>query len=190
MDIKVGDLVLIEEGIYKGEKAIVERVLDNSVKLYVYDYGDKYVLKPEYVTKVESKQCGAEEDICKYEKFVVKNTLDDLIRPYVCNNAYSDAFSKPECENKQYSVQEIFDLAEEGDIFLDEYGCKYIYTDGTIYDYVNYEDITEQYYLGTIMKMKFFKVIEHSRLKINKKDLDNIVELLRDNGYNYEIEEV
>ena len=146
MDIKIGDLVLIEEGIYKGEKAIVKKTLDDLVGLYVCSNGDSNVfINSKYVTKVE---------------------------------------------NKQYSVQEIFDLAEEGDIFLDEDGCKYIYTDGTIYDYVNYEDITEQYYLGTIMKMKFFKVIEHSRLKINKKDLDNIVELLRDNGYNYEIEEV
>ena len=146
MGIKVGDLVLIEEGIYKGEKAIVKKTLDDLVGLYVCSNGDSNVfINSKYVTKVE---------------------------------------------NKQYSVQEIFDLAQEGDIFLDEDGCKYIYTDGTIYDYVNYEDITEQYYLGTIMKMKFFKVIEHSRLKINKKDLDNIVELLRDNGYNYEIEEV
>ena len=114
---------------------------------------------------------------------------------YVCSNGDSNVFINSKyvtkVENKQYSVQEIFDLTEEGDIFLDEDGCKYIYTDGTIYDYVNYEDITEQYYLGTIMKMKFFKIVEHhSRLKINKKDLDNIVELLRDNGYNYEIEEV
>ena len=146
MDIKIGDLVLIEEGIYKGEKARVEKTLDDLVGLYVCSNGDSNVfINSKYVTKVE---------------------------------------------NKQYSVQEIFDLAEEGDIFLDEDGCKYIYTDGTIYDYVNYEDITEQYYLGTIMKMKFFKIVEHSRLKINKKDLDNIVELLRDNGYNYEIEEV
>ena len=148
MDIKVGDLVLIEEGIYKGEEAIVIKVLGDIVRLCVCGDGDDsntFFMKPEYVTKVK---------------------------------------------NKYYSVQEIFDLAEEGDIFLDEDGCKYIYTDGTIYDYVNFEDITEQYYLGTIMKMKFFKVIEHSRLKINKKDLDNIVELLRDNGYNYEIEEV
>ena len=146
MDIKIGDLVLIEEGIYKGEKAIVKKTLDDLVGLYVCSNGDDNVfMNSKYVTKVE---------------------------------------------NKQYGVQEIFDKAEEGDIFLDEDGCKYIYTDGTIYDYVNYEDITEQYYLGTIMKMKFFKVIEHSRLKINKKDLDNIVELLRDNGYNYEIEEV
>ena len=148
MGIKVGDLVLIEEGIYKGEKARVIKVLGDLVRLCVCGNGDDsntFFMKPEYVTKVK---------------------------------------------NKYYSVQEIFDLAEEGDIFLDEDGCKYIYTDGTIYDYVNYEDITEHYYLGTIMKMKFFKVIEHSRLKINKKDLDNIVELLRDNGYNYEIEEV
>ena len=146
MDIKIGDLVLIEEGIYKGEKAIVKKTLDDLVGLYVCSNGDDNVfMNSKYVTKVE---------------------------------------------NKQYSVQEIFDLAQEGDIFLDEDGCKYIYIDGTIYDYVNYEDITEQYYLGTIMKMKFFKIIEHSRLKINKKDLDNIVELLRDNGYNYEIEEV
>ena len=146
MGIKVGDLVLIKEGIYKGEKATVKKVLDDLLGLYVCSNGDDNVfMNSKYVTKVE---------------------------------------------NKQYGVQEIFDKAEEGDIFLDEDGCKYIYTDGTIYDYVNYEDITEQYYLGTIMKMKFFKVIEHSRLKINKKDLDNIVELLRDNGYNYEIEEV
>ena len=146
MDIKIGDLVLIKEGIYKGEEAIVKKVLGDLLGLYVCSNGENNVfMNSKYVTKVE---------------------------------------------NKQYSVQEIFDLAEEGDIFLDEDGCKYIYTDGTIYDYVNYEDITEQYYLGTIMKMKFFKVIEHSRLKINKKDLDNIVELLRDNGYNYEIEEV
>ena len=146
MYIKIGDLVLIEEGIYKGEKAIVKKTLDDLVGLYVCSNGDDNVfMNSKYVTKVE---------------------------------------------NKQYGVQEIFDKAEEGDIFLDEDGCKYIYTDGTIYDYVNYEDITEHYYLGTIMKMKFFKVIEHSRLKINKKDLDNIVELLKDNGYDYEIEEV
>ena len=145
MNIKIGDLVLIEEGIYKGEKAIVKKTLDDLVGLYVCSNGDDNVfMNSKYVTKVE---------------------------------------------NKQYGVQEIFDKAEEGDIFLDEDGCKYIYTDGTIYDYVNYEDITEHYYLGTIMKMKFFKVIEHSRLKINKKDLDNIVELLKDNGYDYEIEE-
>ena len=147
MDIKVGDLVLIKEGIYKGEEAIVIKVLGDLVRLCVCGNGDDsntFFMKPEYVTKVK---------------------------------------------NKYYSVQEMFDLAEEGDIFLDEDGCKYIYTDGTIYDYVNYEDITEHYYLGTIMKMKFFKVIEHSRLKINKKDLDNIVELLKDNGYDYEIEE-
>ena len=146
MDIKVGDLVRIEEGIYKGEKATVERVLDDSIKLCFCGNGnrDVFFMKPKYVTKVQSKQ---------------------------------------------YSVQEIFDLTEEGDIFLDEDGCKYIYTDGTIYDYVNYEDITEQYHLCTIMKMKFFKVIEHSRLKIDKKDLNNIVELLKDNGYNYEVEE-
>ena len=145
MDIRIGDLVLIEEGIYKGEKAIVKKTLDDLVGLYVCSNGDSNVfINSKYVTKVE---------------------------------------------NKQYSVQEIFDLAQEGDIFLDEDGCKYIYTDGTIYDYVNYEDITEHYYLGTIMKMKFFKVIEHSRLKINKKDLDNIIELLKDNDYDYEIEE-
>lgn len=148
MDIKVGDLVLIKEGIYKGEEAIVIKVLGDLVRLCVCGNGDDsntFFMKPEYVTKME---------------------------------------------NKYYSVQEIFDLAEEGDIFLDENGYKYIYTDGTIYDYVNYEDITEQYYLGAIMKMKFLKVIEYSKVKINKKDLDNIVELLRDNGYNYEIEEV
>ena len=146
MGIKIGDLVLIEEGIYKGEKAIVKKTLDDLVGLYVCSNGDSNVfINSKYVTKVE---------------------------------------------NKYYSVQEIFDLAEEGDIFLDEDGCKYIYKNGTIYNYVNNDEITEYYYLGTIMKMKFFKVIEHSRLKINKKDLDNIVELLRDNGYNYEIEEV
>ena len=145
MDIKMGDLVLIEKGIYKGEKAIVKKTLDDSMlRLYVCSNNDGNVfVKPEYVTKVKKKQ---------------------------------------------YSVQEIFDLAEEGDIFLDEDGCKYIYTDGTIYDYVNNDEITEYYYLGTIMKMKFYKA-EHSKLKINKKDLDNIVKLLRDNGYNYEIEE-
>ena len=145
MNIKIGDLVLIEEGIYKGEKAIVKKTLDDLGGLYVCSNGDDNVfMNSKYVTKVE---------------------------------------------NKQYGVQEIFDKAEEGDIFLDEDGCKYIYTDGTIYDYVNYEDITEHYYLGTIMKMKFVKVIEHSRLKINKKDLNNIVKLLKDNGYDYEIEE-
>ena len=148
MGIKVGDLVLIEEGIYKGEKARVIKVLGDLVRLCVCGNGDDsntFFMKPEYVTKVK---------------------------------------------NKYYSVQEIFDLAEEGDVFLDEDGYKYVYKNGTIYNYVNNDEITEYYYLGTIMKMKFFKVIEHSRLKINKKDLDNIVELLRDNGYNYEIEEV
>ena len=148
MDIKVGDLVLIKEGIYKGEEAIVIKVLGDLVRLCVCGNGDDsntFFMKPEYVTKVK---------------------------------------------NKYYSVQEIFDLAEEGDVFLDEDEYKYVYKNGTIYNYVNNDEITEYYYLGTIMKMKFFKVIEHSRLKINKKDLDNIVELLRDNGYNYEIEEV
>ena len=147
MDIKIGDLVLIEEGVYKGEKAIVKRVLDDSIlRLYVCSNNDSNVfVKYEYVTKVK---------------------------------------------NKYYSVQEIFDLAQEGDIFLDEDGCKYIYTDGTIYDYVNYEDITEHYYLGTIMKMKFFKVIEHSKLKINKRDLNDVIKLLKGFGYDYEIEEV
>ena len=145
MDIKIGDLVLIEEGIYKGEKARVEKTLDDLVGLYVCSNGDSNVfINSKYVTKVE---------------------------------------------NKQYSVQEIFDLAEEGDIFQDEDGYKYIYKNGSIYDYADDDDITEYYSLGTIMKMKFFKVIECSKLKINKKDLDNIVELLRDNGYNYEIEE-
>ena len=148
MGIKVGDLVLIEEGIYKGEKARVIKVLGDLVRLCVCGNGDDsntFFMKPEYVTKVK---------------------------------------------NKYYSVQEIFDLAEEGDVFLDEDEYKYVYKNGTIYNYVNNDEITEYYYLGTIMKMKFFKVIEHSRLKINKRDLDNIVELLRDNGYNYEIEEV
>ena len=147
MDIKVGDLVLIEEGIYKGEKAIVIKVLDDLVRLRICSNGDSIVffMKPEYVTKIK---------------------------------------------NKYYSVQEIFDSAEEGDIFLDEDGYKFIYKDGSIYDYVDDDDITDYYSLGTIMKKKFLKVIEHSKLKINKKDLDNIVKLLKDNGYNYEIEEV
>ena len=146
MDIKIGDLVLIEEGIYKGEKAIVKKTLDDLVGLYVCSNGDSNVfINSKYVTKVK---------------------------------------------NKYYSVQEIFDLAEEGDVFLDEDGYKYVYKNGTIYNYVNNDEITEYYYLGTIMKMKFFKVIEHSKLKINKKDLNDIVKLLKDNGYNYEIEEV
>ena len=145
MDIKIGDLVLIKEGIYKGEEAIVKKVLGDLLGLYVCSNGENNVfMNSKYVTKVE---------------------------------------------NKQYSVQEIFDLAEEGDIFLDENGFnKFIYKNGSIYDYVDDDDITEYYYLGTIMKMKFFKIVERSRLKINKKDLDNIVELLKDNGYNYEIE--
>lgn len=89
-----------------------------------------------------------------------------------------------------YTVDEVFEVAQEGDMFLDEDGhTKYIYIGGTICDCVNYEDITEYCSLGTIMTMKFYKVVEHSKLKINKKDLDNIVKLLRDNGYNYEIEE-
>ena len=148
MDIKIGDLVLIEKGIYKGEKAIVKKTLDDLVGLYVCSNGDSNVfINSKYVTKMESKQ---------------------------------------------YSVQEIFDKAEEGDMFLDEnWYNKFIYKNGSIYDYVDDDDITEYYSLGAIMKMKFFKIVEHhSRLKINKKDLDNIVELLRDNGYNYEIEEV
>ena len=148
MDIKIGDLVLIEEGIYKGEKARVEKTLDDLVGLYVCSNGDSNVfINSKYVTKMESKQ---------------------------------------------YSVQEIFDKAEEGDMFLDEnWYNKFIYKNGSIYDYVDDDDITEYYSLGAIMKMKFFKIVEHhSRLKINKKDLDNIVELLKDNGYNYEIEEV
>lgn len=146
MDIKVGDLVLIEEGIYKGEKAIVKKVLDDLVRLYVCSNGDRNVyINPKCVTKVESKY---------------------------------------------YSVQEIFDLAEEGDVFQDEDGYKFIYKNGSIYDYVDDDDITEYYYLGAIMKKKFVKVVEHSKLKINKRDLSNIVELLKDNGYYYEIEEV
>ena len=145
MDIKVGDLVLIEKGIYKGEKAIVKKTLDDLVGLYVCSNGDSNVfINSKYVTKVE---------------------------------------------NKQYSVQEIFDLAEEGDVFLDEDEYKYVYKNGTIYNYVNNDEITEYYYLGTIMKMKFFKVIEHSKLKISKKDLNDIIKLLKDNGYDYEIEE-
>ena len=147
MDIKIGDLVLIEKGIYKGEKARVKKVLDDLLGLYICSNGDNNVfMNSKYVTKVE---------------------------------------------NKQYSVQEIFDLAEEGDIFQDEYGFnKFIYKNGSIYDYVDDEDITEYYSLGAIMKMKFFKIVERSKLKINKKDLNNIVKLLKDNGYNYEIEEV
>ena len=144
MDIKIGDLVLIEEGIYKGEKAIV------------------------------------------------KNVLDDLVRLCICSNSDKDVYVKPEHLTKmeQYSVQEIFDLAEEGDVFLDEDGYKYIYKYGSICDYVNNDDITEYCCLGTIMKMKFFKVIEYSNLKINKKDLNNILKLLKDNGYYYyEVEE-
>ena len=146
MDIKVGDLVLIEEGIYKGEKAIVKKTLDDLVGLYVCSNGDSNVfINSKYVTKVE---------------------------------------------NKQYSVQEIFDLAEEGDIFQDEDGYKYIYADGSINDYETGDDITNYFSLGIIMKKKFFKVVEHSKLKINKKDLDNIIKLLKDNGYYYKIEEV
>ena len=146
MDIKVGDLVIIKEGIYKGEKAIVKKTLDDLVGLYVCSNGDSNVfINSKYVTKVE---------------------------------------------NKQYSVQEIFDLAEEGDIFQDEDGYKYIYADGSINDYETGDDITNYFSLGIIMKKKFYKVIEHSKLKINKKDLDNIIKLLKDNGYNYKIEEV
>ena len=147
MDIRIGDLVLIEEGIYKGEKAIVIKVSDGFMKLRVCSNGDNNVfVNSEYVTKVK---------------------------------------------NKYYSVQEIFDLAEEGDIFLDEDGYnKFIYKNGSIYGYVDDDDITEYYYLGAIMKMKFVKTVERSKLKINKKDLNNIVKLLKDNGYDYEIEEV
>ena len=146
MDIKIGDLVLIEEGVYKGEKAIVKKVLD-----------------------------------------------DSMLRLYVCSNNDGDVFVKSEyvtkVKKKQYSVQEIFDLAEEGDIFIDEYGYKYIYINDTILDYESEDYITEYCTLGTIMKKKFFKVVEYSKVKINKRDLNDIVELLRDNGYNYEIEE-
>ena len=148
MDIKIGDLVLIKEGIYKGEKATVKKVLDDLLGLYVCSNNgdDNVFMNSKYVTKVE---------------------------------------------NKQYGVQEIFDKAEEGDIFLDEDGYnKFIYKNGSIYDYVNNDEITEYYYLGTIMKMKFVKIVEQSKLKINKKDLNDIVKLLKDNGYNYEIEEV
>ena len=148
MDIKVGDLVLIEEGIYKGEKATVKNILNSMLRLCVCSNGDNntFFMEPKYVTKMESKQ---------------------------------------------YSVQEIFDKAEEGDMFLDgNWYNKFIYKNGSIYDYVDDDDITEYYSLGAIMKMKFFKIVEHhSRLKINKKDLDNIIELLKDNGYDYEIEE-
>ena len=93
-------------------------------------------------------------------------------------------------KNKYYSVQEIFDLAEEGDIFQDEDGYKYVYKNGSIYDYADDDDITKYYSLGTIMKMKFFKVIECSKLKINKRDLNDVIKLLKDFGYDYEIEEV
>ena len=146
MDIKVGDLVIIKEGIYKGEKAIVKKTLDDLVGLYVCSNGDSNVfINSKYVTKVE---------------------------------------------NKQYSVQEIFDLAEEGDIFQDEDGYKYIYADGSINDYESEDDITNYFSLGTIMKMKFFKIVEHSKVKINKRDLNDIIKLLKDNGYYYKIEEV
>ena len=146
MDIKVGDLVIIKEGIYKGEKAIVKKTLDDLVGLYVCSNGDSNVfINSKYVTKVE---------------------------------------------NKQYSVQEMFDLAEEGDIFQDEDGYKYIYADGSINDYETGDDITNYFSLGTIMKMKFFKIVEHSKVKINKRDLNDIIKLLKDNGYYYKIEEV
>ena len=147
MDIKVEDLVRIEEGIYKGEKATVENILDNSMlRLCVCSNNDNSVfVKPEYVTKVKIKH---------------------------------------------YGVQEIFDLAEEGDVFQDEDGYKYIYKNGSIDNYESDDDITDYYSLGTIMKMKFYKVIEHSKLKINKKDLNDIIKLLKDNGYYYKIEEV
>ena len=145
MDIKIGDLVFIEEGIYKGEKARVEKTLDDLVGLYVCSNGDSNVfINSKYVTKVK---------------------------------------------NKYYSVQEIFDLAQEGDIFQDEDGYKYVYKNGSISDYENDDDITEYYSLGTIMKMKFFKVIECSKLKINKRDLNDVIKLLKDFGYDYEIEE-
>ena len=90
-----------------------------------------------------------------------------------------------------YTVDDVFEVAQEGDVFQDEDGYKYIYKNGSINDYVNNDEITEYYSLGIIMKMKFYKVIEHSKLKINKKDLNNIVKLLRDNGYYYyyEVEE-
>lgn len=147
MDIKIGDLVLIEEGVYKGEKAIVKKVLD-----------------------------------------------DSMLRLYVCSNNDGDVFVKSEyvtkVKKKQYSVQEIFDLAEEGDIFIDEYGYKYIYINDTILDYESEDYITEYYTLGTIMKKKFFKVVEYSKVKINKRDLNDVIKLLKDNGYDYEIEEV
>ena len=147
MDIKIGDLVLIEEGVYKGEKAIVKRVLDDSIlRLYVCSNNDSNVfVKYEYVTKVK---------------------------------------------NKYYSVQEIFDLAQEGDIFQDEYGYKYIYADGNINDYETGDDITNYFSLGVIMKKKFVEVIEHSKVKINKRDLNDVIKLLKGFGYDYEIEEV
>ena len=57
MDIKIGDLVLIEEGIYKGEKATVKNILDTSIlKLRVCSNGDNNVfVNSEYVTKVKDK---------------------------------------------------------------------------------------------------------------------------------------
>ena len=97
--------------------------------------------------------------------------------------------SKRKSSKKSDKMQEIFDKAEEGDIFQNEDGYKYIYKDGSIYDYEDDYDIAEYYSLGIIMKMKFTKVIERSKLKVNKRDLSNIVELLKDNGYYYEIEE-
>ena len=93
-------------------------------------------------------------------------------------------------QSKQYSVQEVFDLAQEGDIFQDEYGYKYIYADGNINDYETGDDITNYFSLGVIMKKKFVEVIEHSKVKINKRDLNDVIKLLKDNGYYYEIEEV
>lgn len=62
-----------------------------------------------------------------------------------------------------YTVDEVFEVAQEGDMFLDEDGYKYIYRNGDIYDYVDNAEITEYYSLGVIMKMKFYKVIECSK---------------------------
>ena len=97
-----------------------------------------------------------------------------------------------------YTVDEVFEIAQVGDIFeiedINEGILRFEYRNSSLFcitdgDYF-YTFIEERYSMKDIMKMKFFKVIEHSRLKINKKDLNNVIELLKDNGYNYEIEEV
>ena len=97
-----------------------------------------------------------------------------------------------------YTVDEVFEVAEEGDIFeiedINEGRLRFEYRNSSLFcitdgDYF-YTFIEERYSMKDIMKMKFVKIVEYSKLKINKKDLDNIVKLLKDNGYNYEIEEV